>query len=76
MKMPGRAWLEFEVMADADGSTIRQTSIFDPVGLGGLMYWYLVYPLHQLVFARMLRNIAHAAEHPQGRRSPSRCQPH
>ncbi len=62
MKMPGRAWLEFEVTGDAGGSLIRQTAIFDPVGLGGLMYWYLVYPLHQLVFAGMLRGIARAAE--------------
>jgi hypothetical protein len=37
------------------------------VGLGGLMYWYLVYPLHQLVFGGMLRGIAHAAEHPPGK---------
>ena len=64
MKLPGRAWLEFEVTGDANGSLIRQTAIFDPVGLGGLMYWYLVYPLHQLVFAGMLRGIAHAAQSP------------
>jgi uncharacterized protein YbjT (DUF2867 family) len=64
MKLPGRAWLEFEVAGDADGSLIRQTAIFDPAGLGGLVYWYLVYPLHQVGFAGMLRGIARAAEHP------------
>jgi len=62
MKMPGRAWLEFEVTGDGSGAVIRQTAIFDPAGLAGLMYWYLVYPLHQLVFAGMLRGIARAAE--------------
>lgn len=41
---------------------IRQTAIFDPLGLAGLAYWYGLYPLHQLVFAGMLRNIARAAE--------------
>ena len=46
----------------AAGSTIRQTAVFDPVGLGGLAYWYLVWPLHQMVFAGMLRNLAAAAE--------------
>ena len=62
MKLPGRAWLEFEV-SEADGkSEIRQTAIFDPVGLPGLAYWYALYPLHQLVFARMLKGIARAAE--------------
>ena len=66
MKMPGRAWLEFEVGREAGGSVIRQTAIFDPVGLWGLMYWYLVYPLHQLVFAGMLRGIARAADHRSG----------
>lgn len=60
MKVPGRAWLEFEV-SEADGqSNIRQTAIFDPIGLLGLAYWYALYPLHQLVFAGMLRNLVQA----------------
>lgn len=58
----GRAWLEFEVTPCDDGSMIRQTAIFDPVGLLGILYWYSVYPLHQFVFGGMLRNIANAAE--------------
>ena len=58
MKLPGRAWLEFEVEGDDFSSTIRQTAIFDPLGLLGLIYWYALYPLHQLVFAGMLRGIA------------------
>ena len=63
MKLPGRAWLEFEVTPnEAGGSIIRQTAIFDPLGLLGLAYWYGIYPLHQLVFAGMLRNLARAAE--------------
>jgi len=62
MKLPGRAWLEFEVSPCAEGSTIRQTAIFDPLGLAGLMYWYGIYPLHQFVFAGMLRNLARAAK--------------
>ena len=64
MKLPGRAWLEFEVSGDESGSTIRQTAIFDPVGLSGLAYWYGVYPLHQFVFRGMLRGIATAAMAP------------
>jgi uncharacterized protein YbjT (DUF2867 family) len=61
MKLPGRAWLEFEVTGDANSSIIRQTAIFDPVGLRGLLYWYSTYPLHQFVFSGMLRGIARAA---------------
>ena len=62
MRLPGRAWLEFEVTGDSRGSTIRQTATFDPVGLLGRAYWYSVYPLHQLVFNGMLQGIAVASE--------------
>ena len=47
MKMPGRAWLQFEVQPLDDGGTeLRQTATFDPLGLLGLAYWYGVWPLH------------------------------
>jgi uncharacterized protein YbjT (DUF2867 family) len=62
MKLPGRAWLEFEVQPDGDGAMIRQTAVFDPVGVLGLSYWYGIYPLHTRVFAGMLRGAARAAE--------------
>jgi uncharacterized protein YbjT (DUF2867 family) len=61
MKVPGRAWLEFEVTGDGASSTIRQTALFDPVGLFGLAYWYALYPVHQLVFGGMLRQIVQRA---------------
>lgn len=61
MKVPGRAWLEFKVDGDERRSVIRQTAIFDPAGLTGLAYWYLIYPLHVLVFRGMLRGITRAA---------------
>jgi hypothetical protein len=62
MKLPGRAWLEFEVTpAGGDRSTIRQTAMFDAYGLRGLMYWYGLYPIHALIFRQMLRGIARRA---------------
>ena len=66
MRLPGRAWLEFTVepRADGAGTTIRQTATFDPLGLAGHAYWYLVWPLHQFVFEGMVRNMASAAERP------------
>jgi uncharacterized protein YbjT (DUF2867 family) len=73
MKVPGRAWLEFEVTPKDGGSTIRQTAIFDPVGFWGQAYWYALFPIHQLVFAGMLRGIGRAAE--KGGPSPSAIQP-
>ncbi len=62
MKVPGRAWLQFEVEPDGRGSVIRQTAIFDPAGLPGLLYWYALYPVHQWIFRGMLRKIAAMAE--------------
>ena len=72
MKLPGRAWLEFEVVPRDGGATIRQTALFDPVGLFGRVYWYGVYPLHRLVFSGMLQGIARAATRPPSRPSPMR----
>ena len=60
MRLPGRAWLQFEVEASAIGSLIRQTAIFDPAGVLGQLYWYLLYPVHQFVFAGMLTGIVRA----------------
>ena len=61
MKLPGRAWLEFEVVANGNTSTIKQTAIFEPIGIFGKMYWYSLYPLHQLIFAGMIKAIADKA---------------
>ena len=66
MKVPGRAWLEFEVGTTEDGKTfVRQTAIFDPIGLFGIVYWYSLFPLHQFVFGGMLRNICRAIHNEQ-----------
>ncbi len=61
MKLPGRAWLEFDVEPAHGGSILRQTAIFDPAGLAGLLYWYAVYPLHAMIFRGMLASIAERA---------------
>lgn len=58
MKLPGRAWLQFEVEDLGGRSVIHQTAIFDPVGLLGQLYWYALWPLHQYVFGGMLRALA------------------
>lgn len=67
MKVPGRAWLQFEVepiasQPHSQESNIHQTAIFSPAGLGGLIYWYALYPVHRWIFAGMLRAIAVRAE--------------
>ena len=62
MRMPGRAWLQFEVEPTRHGgSTIRQTAVFDPAGVAGLAYWYSLWPMHDHLFGAMLRQIAAAS---------------
>jgi uncharacterized protein YbjT (DUF2867 family) len=65
MKIPGRLWLQFEIDPhDGGGAQIRQTTVFDPAGYIGLVYWYLFCPVHQLVFGSMLRGIGRAIGRP------------
>ncbi|MDQ6611618.1 MAG: DUF2867 domain-containing protein, partial [Gemmatimonadota bacterium] len=61
MKLPGRAWLQFEVTPSGAGSVINQTAVFEPHVLFGLLYWYAIYPIHGVIFSGMLRGIARAA---------------
>jgi uncharacterized protein YbjT (DUF2867 family) len=63
MKVPGRAWLVFEVRAEgAVRSRLVQTAVFEPRGLLGALYWYALYPLHQIVFSGMAKGIRRRAE--------------
>ena len=61
MRLPGRAWLQFEVTPCPEGASIRQTAVFDPTGLGGLLYWYALYLPHLLMFRGMLAAVAKRA---------------
>jgi uncharacterized protein YbjT (DUF2867 family) len=61
MKTPGEAWLEFTVEPAASGSVFRMTAFFEPRGLWGLLYWYTVAPLHNLIFGGLSDRIAERA---------------
>jgi len=63
MKVPGRAWLQFEAVPQENGRTIlTQTAYFAPKGLFGFLYWYALYPIHGLIFSSMIRQLAARAE--------------
>ena len=63
MKVPGRAWLQFDVEPITnDSSRFVQTAYFAPKGLGGFLYWYVLYPVHRLVFSGIIAAIAKQAE--------------
>lgn len=60
MKLPGKAWLEFEVQPQEGDPrpVLSQTAIFAPKGLIGQAYWYLLYPIHALIFRGMARRLS------------------
>jgi hypothetical protein len=66
MRVPGRAWLQFEVDGEDGGSRVTQTASFDATGLSGRLYWYLLWPVHQFVFSGMLRGIVRRASEEAG----------
>ena len=57
MKLPGRAWLEFDIQADR----LVQTAYFHPLGLLGRLYWYSVWPFHSLVFKNLAQKVVERA---------------
>lgn len=59
MKMPGLAWLEFRLSVDAEtGETVvTQIATYAPKGLWGHAYWWLVFPMHGLVFPSMAKTV-------------------
>jgi uncharacterized protein YbjT (DUF2867 family) len=62
MKVPGEAWLEFRIRKKADGYYLYQTATFMPHGLSGRLYWYLLLPIHLLVFKEMARAIVKVSQ--------------
>ncbi len=63
MRLPGRAWLQFKAEPQDNGQTrLVQSAIFAPKGLFGLLYWYLLYPVHGYIFSAMIRKLAEEAE--------------
>ena len=62
MKVPGKAWLQFQVTPGEQGQTLlSQTAFFAPKGLLGWLYWYALYPLHQLIFSGLIDRIGQRA---------------
>jgi hypothetical protein len=59
MRGPGRGWLQFECVPLPEGGTrIVQTAMWDPIGLYGHLYWFSLWPAHQLIFGSMIKGIA------------------
>lgn len=59
MKLPGEAWLEFQIKTIDGKPTLCQTATFRPLGIWGRIYWYAVLPFHGFIFPHMAQNIGH-----------------
>ncbi len=69
MKMPGLAWLEFRLEKTATGTKVTQTATYAPRGLLGQLYWWVVFPMHGLVFPSMVKNAAGLSKSAHQRKS-------
>ena len=62
MKTPGKAWLKFESIPQADSKTLLTLdAYFAPKGVAGFLYWYSLFPIHKFIFDGMVRNLARRA---------------
>jgi uncharacterized protein YbjT (DUF2867 family) len=57
MKLPGEAWLEFQIIEKNNKKFLKQTATFRPKGLLGRLYWYSLFPFHILIFRNMAKGI-------------------
>jgi uncharacterized protein YbjT (DUF2867 family) len=62
MRVPGQAWLEWDIQEGEMGFDLIQTAWFRPRGVVGRLYWYGMLIPHRIVFPRMAHRIAAAAE--------------
>jgi len=62
MKVPGRAWLQWEAIPEDEGTRLVQKALFAPEGLPGVLYWYSLFVVHAFIFSQMLDAVARLAE--------------
>ena len=61
MRLPGDAWLTWQLTPRDGGTLITQTAEYRPRGLLGRLYWAVVWPFHGFIFPVMLMRIVRAA---------------
>ncbi|MEN8008456.1 MAG: SDR family oxidoreductase [Candidatus Krumholzibacteriota bacterium] len=57
MRMPGRAWLEFDIKDEQDHRRLGITAHYATKSLWGDMYWRLFQPFHWYIFEHLLTQI-------------------
>ena len=62
MKLPEKPGCSSKWNRNPVGTANFMQQLFEPKGLGGVLYWYCLYPVHRLIFSRMIQRIAERAE--------------
>jgi hypothetical protein len=57
MKLPGRAWLQFNVDRKEGGNRLSVNAYYQPSGVLGKLYWYVCLPFHFLIFHNLIKQI-------------------
>jgi uncharacterized protein YbjT (DUF2867 family) len=62
LEAPGLGWMEWRIEPQSEKVvSLAQIAYFAPKGMSGFLYWYLLLPVHRLVFARLMRALARRA---------------
>jgi len=61
MKLPGKAWLRFNIEPQEGQNRLSVHAYYQPAGLSGRLYWYVFLPFHFLIFQNLIREIARQA---------------
>jgi uncharacterized protein YbjT (DUF2867 family) len=62
LKAPGLGWMEWRIRPQPEGHIfLSQIAYFAPKGAPGFLYWYLLLPVHHLVFAGLLKALTRRA---------------
>lgn len=62
MIVPGDAWLEWRITPTDGGARLRQLARFHPRGVAGRAYWWVLLPIHKVMWKRLAQRLARAAE--------------
>jgi uncharacterized protein YbjT (DUF2867 family) len=57
MKLPGRAWLEFNIKPESSQTRLSVTAYFDTRSLFGRLYWLMFTPFHHFIFRHLIEGI-------------------
>ena len=57
MKLPGEAWLEFNLKPVGKRNRLSVIAYYDTHKLFGDMYWYMFLPFHNVIFTDLIRQI-------------------